>query len=191
MAGFKKVMLTERENSITQNVSNEFSRAGQAVEQNFDASYSAKKLNELYNEFDSIALDDMTANKVETMPVSVSKTSTKTKIYLTAGAFIALLLMFLVIYNFVVINSLNGGIKLLQDEVTYKEYQVASKANTVNNLTDSSTVEAELIENGYVQIDDNNMIVLDAGSASSSAQFTGKTNWFDAFCNFISNVFGG
>ncbi len=187
MAGFKKVVLTERENSITQSVEPQVNTA----DERFDTSYSAKKLNELYSEFDSIALEDVTESSVESMPVVREKASAKTKVYLTAGVFIALLLMFLVIYNFVVINSLNGGIKLLQEEVSYKEYQVSSRVDDLNDLTNSATVEAELVEKGYVQIDENNMVVIDAGSGRGVNAVEGESNWFDAFCDFISNVFGG
>lgn len=189
MAGFKKVVLTERENSVTQRVNEE-------VEQKtgingFDNSYSAKKLNDLYNEFDSISVEEMTTNKVETMPVAVSKTSVKTKIYLTAGTFIALLMLFLVIYNFVVINSMNGGIKLLQDEVSYQEYQVSTKVNKLDDLTNSVALEQELVQNGYVEMGADNIVYMEIPSSSSVSALEGESNWFDAFCNFISSVFGG
>ncbi len=192
MAGFKKVVLTEKDNSITQSVDVGAENATEKAVQEFDNSYSAKKLNELYDEFDNISLDDMTADKVETMPKTATKASVKTKIYLTAGAFVAVLLMFLVIYNFVVINSLNGGIKLLQDEVSYKEYQISNKVKNLNELTDASTLERELIENGYVQLEDGNRIIINtSGSANSGQALKGDSNWFDSFCNFISSVFGG
>ena len=189
MAGFKKVVLTERENSMTQRVT-------ENVEQKtgvngFDNSYSAKKLNDLYNEFDSISIEEMTTNKVETMPVAVSKTSVKTKIYLTAGSFIALMMLFLVIYNFVVINSMNGGIKLLQDEVSYQEYQVSSKVNKLDDLTNPATIEQELVKNGYVEVGADNIVYMEIPSSSSAATLQGESNWFDSFCNFISSVFGG
>lgn len=192
MAGFKKVMLTEKNNSITQKIAdNDFDAQDKLGDVEFENNYSAKKLNELYNEFDSISIDEMTANKVEVTPVAVTKTSVKTKIYLTAGAFIALLLLFLVIYNFVVINSLNGGIKLLQDEVAYQEYQVASKVDKLDDLTNQLTIEQELVNNGYGNISSDNIITVEIPSSSNVNSLTGESNWFDKFCDFISSVFGG
>ena len=188
MAGFKKVLLTERDSSLTQRVT-EQSNVNTGVN-GFDESYSAKKLNELYNEFDSISIDEMTTNKVETLPTVKSKTSVKTKIYLTAGTFIALLLMFLVIYNFVVINSLNGGIKLLQDEVGYQEYQVSTKVDKLDDLTNANAIEQELKANGYGQVSSENVVMVEVPSTAASS-LTADSNWFDAFCNFISSIFGG
>lgn len=193
MSGFKRVVLTERENSITQNVGQVNESAVQKQVNNFDNDYTNKRLNDLYNEFDSITINetDLNADTITKInAVSKSATPVKVKLYLTAGVIVALLLVFLAIYNIFVINNLNSGIKLLQADIAKQEVQLNDSVTRYEELTDTSGIQAELEANGYVSMDKVNVEIVDPVSQNTVSNYEIPTNWWDAFCNFIANIFG-
>ena len=194
MAGFKKIMLTEKEglNNVSQSVDEQVVESSSLANQvdKFDNSYTADKLTELYNEFDSITLDGSTTLVQRDIQETTAAVSVRTKIYLTAGIVIALLLMFLAIYNIFVINSLNDSIHVLQDEVAYQEYQVIQKADSLDGLMDENVIKVELGDE-WTSSSMENATVLNNVARVSSKAIEGETNWFDKFCDFISSIFRG
>ena len=116
--------------------------------------------------------------------------SARTKLYLTTGFVITALLLFLMIYNFFVISSLNNSIDILQDDITYQEYQVTDKARKVNDLTNDTQIRSELTDLGYSEISSSEIIVVNSG-ATNYVPLEGESNWFDKFCEFIGSIFGG
>ena len=59
MAGYKKVILTERSNSLTATTTKDVDSMSATSSQldKFDTSYSSDKLNSIYNEYESIVLN--------------------------------------------------------------------------------------------------------------------------------------
>lgn len=186
MAKLKKIML--HDNMMTETMDDELVTTAKA--DNFSTDYTADKLNELYNEFDSITLDNSAIDTITKRDADVVKVSARTKLYLTTGFVITALLLFLMIYNFFVISSLNNSIDILQDDITYQEYQVTDKARKVNDLTNDSVLRDELTEMGYSDISSSEIIVMNSGSANY-VPLEGESNWFDKFCEFIGSIFGG
>jgi len=189
MAEYKRIMLNN--NSIVETADREVESAVDRQVDRFSTDYTADKLNELYNEFDSITLDNssidtLTKRNAEAMV----KVSARAKLYLVSGAVIAALLLFLMIYNFFVISRVNNSINILQDDITYQEYQLADKNRQLDNLTDDAVLKDYLTDLGYGEVSSENVVAMNSLS-SGYAPIEGESNWFDAFCEFISSIFGG
>lgn len=187
MAGFKKVLLTEREDSLTQTIDG-YEASNESV---FDNSYTSTKLNDLYKEFDSITLDENTLEIAKEQSVAKVHMSTRQKIYLSAGIVVALLMLFMAIYNIFVINSLNGDIDILQKDIAKQEYDIASKTRTLDNLTAAEAVTEDLRNMGYGAEAMNGAISITMPESVAQSDIEINGNWWDSFCDFVSSIFGG
>lgn len=187
MAGFKKVMLTERENSITGRVETDEAIKAEA----FSDNYTNAKLNDLYKQFDAITLDENTLEVAKEEKVERVRASARQKLALTTCIVVVALMLFLVIYNVFVINAYSGDIDLLQKDIAKQEYEIANKTRSLDNLTNSSDIEEKLIEMGYSADALNNVTFVDMAEPCAVAEETVKGNWWDSFCDFISGIFGG
>lgn len=187
MADYKRIMMNN--NSLTETIDTTDNMAVESQVGQFSTDYTADKLNELYNEFDSITLDNSSIDTLTRRNAqAMVKTSARTKLYLTVGCVIAALLMFLMIYNFFVISNMNSSISILQDDLTYQEYQVADKSRQLNSLTDEDVLRQQLEGMGYTEISSENVVAL---NSAGYAALQGESNWFDKFCGFIGDIFGG
>lgn len=194
MASYKRVMLTERETPVAQNpqaVNNEVN----TQLNKFDTTYTSQKLNELYNQFDSITFNDVnnaTIVKENVMVENGAQVSFKTAVYVTTAVIVTLLLAFLAIYNIFVINGLNSNIQLLQEDIAVAEAQFNNLSNQ-NNLSEAEL--KELIKNtlkgNYDDIADNGFATAALLETNPTENYDMDTNWFDQFCTFLSNLFGG
>lgn len=163
----------------------------------FDNNYKVDKLNELYDEYDKIAVEEEKDIEFDT-PSVVKKHIEKAKANrmtfaqkLTVGVSSAVvaLLMFLAIFNIFVINDTNKSIKLANEEMTKTEINLGQVMDDLN--------QAKKTNDWYNKIKDEfssdastNMVLggLDKVSVPSSEV---KGNWFDKVCDFLSNIFGG
>lgn len=187
MAGFRKVLLTEREDSLTQSIDSTDSVEAPV----FDNSYTSTKLNDLYKEFDSITLDENTLELAKEESVAKVHMSARQKIYLSAGIVVALLMLFMAIYNIFVINNLNSDIDILQKDIAKQEYDIANKTRNLDNLTSASTVTEDLVELGYSAEAMNNAIYVSVPDSVVADEIEINGNWWDSFCDFVSSIFGG
>lgn len=196
METFNKVILKENPNRVVQTVDNTSIDAVTSQVEKFDNSYSSDKIRSLMSELDNITisdtdlkLDSITQNNVLTQ----STLTYKTKLYLSLGTIVALLLSFLAIYNIFVINNLNSNISILQDSISEQYAIFQSIEGEYIALT--STPSADEIENlramGYTEITSENFISMNVAPKVNVQQLRGTTNWFDGFCNFLSRLFGG
>lgn len=187
MAGFKKVLLTEREDSLTQTIDG-FEDTNAPV---FDNTYTSTKLNDLYKEFDSITLDENTLELAKEESVAKVHMSTRQKVYLTAGIVVAILMLFMAIYNIFVINGLNGDIDILQKDIAKQEYDIATKTRNLDSLTSASAVTEDLVEMGYSAEAMNGAIYVTMPESATQNDVEINGNWWDSFCDFVSSIFGG
>ena len=186
MAKMKKLMLNS--NSYTETMDDEIDTVETQADM-FSTDYTADKLNELYNEFDSITLDNSSIDTLtKRNAVSATRLGARTKLYITTGIVIASLLLFLVIYNFFVISKMGNSIDILQDDLAYQEYQVVDKARQVNNLTDDAVLTQQLTNMGYAEV--TSEITINS-TTNDYQEIKGESNWFDKFCEFIGSIFGG
>ena len=182
MARLKKIML--QNDNMTETMDDDFDSAVDTQVGKFSNDYTADKLNELYNEFDSITLDNSAIDTITKRNAEVVSFSARAKLYLTTGIIVVSLLLFLMIYNFFVISNAQNSIDILQDDLTYQEYQVADKARQVDNLTDDAVLKQQLTDMGYAEVSSDNIVVINS-SINNYAPLEVESNWFDKFCEFI------
>ena len=193
MASYKRIVLTEHDSAPTATINSDVKKQLNK----FDTTYTSKKLNELYNEFDAMAVNNETVNStiVKTNAVDTVDVYAKAKviIYLTTTIIVTALLAFLAIYNIFVINGLNNNINLLQEDVETAQLQYD---NLRKNFGDLSEAELRALINeafngeyGDIESNDSNSVgMLDTNNGSAEQV---STNWFDQLCTFLSNLFGG
>ena len=193
MASYKRIVLTEHDSAPTATINSDVKKRLNR----FDTTYTSKKLNELYNEFDAMAVNNETVNStiVKTNAVDTVDVYAKAKviIYLTTTIIVTALLAFLAIYNIFVINGLNSNINLLQEDVETAQQQYD---NLRKNFGDLSEAELRALINeafngeyGDIESNGSNSVgMLDTNNGSAEQV---STNWFDQLCTFLSNLFGG
>lgn len=192
MGAYKRVVLTEKANSMPTTNS-----VVQKQMNKFDNTYTSKKLNDLYNEFDSITFGNDVVNStiIKENAVEVQKpyATFKAIVYLTTVIVVTLLLAFLAIYNIFVINNLNSNIQLLQEDVTTAQSQYDSVKLQYTKLTEQEMEELinSTLQGNYGDISNNGIIDVDLLQTISDSQPEISTNWFDQVCTFLSSVFGG
>jgi hypothetical protein len=188
MARLKKILLNN--DLMTETMDDELDVETDSQVEKFSTDYTADKLNELYNEFDSITLDNSAIDTITKRNAQVESISARARLYLTAGFVVVALLLFLMVYNFFVINNMSSSIDILQGDLTYQEYQVMDKARQVEALTDDAVIRQQLESMGYAEVSSESVITI-TNNANSYVPLQGETNWFDALCEFVGSIFGG
>jgi len=119
MSAFGKVTYSETDdNAIETTVESvESATAVDKQVEKFDTSFNAEKLQELYAEYDKITIDEekvksLTQVKVDAIPSAVSF---RMVLGVTTTAIVAVLMLFLCIYNIFVINNMGTSINYLQE----------------------------------------------------------------------------
>lgn len=196
MAGYKKVILTERSNSLTATTTKDVDSMSATTSQldKFDTSYSSDKLNSIYNEYESIVINPekntLTKKDAYVQVATKPELSFKTKVYITSASIVVALLIFLAVFNIFVINNMTSSIQLVEGNIVQEEVRLNDVIKDYNKLNNVAKWEEELRENGYdvdaiVSEKLNLIIPKDAGDDSFD------TNWFDQICDFVSQLFGG
>jgi len=186
MSAYKKLMLNNK--SLAETTDEVEQSAIDSQVDKFKTDYSADKFNELCNEFESITLDKDTDTVTQANVRDVEKVSARAKLFLVSTLLVFSLVLFLFIYNFVVINRMQNSINLLQDDAIYQEYQAGQKAKKLDELTDDEKIKAKLDAMGYAEGASENATQITVGGGASESV---KTNWFDRLCGFIGSIFGG
>ncbi|MBR2467444.1 MAG: hypothetical protein IKB42_00150 [Clostridia bacterium] len=192
MAAYKRVVLTEKANSVptsNDDVQNQMNK--------FDNTYTSTKLNDLYKEFDSITFGTDVVNSTIVKENVVAETkpyaTLKTTVYLTAAVIVTILLAFLAIYNIFVINNLNSNIQLLQGDVAEAQSQLETVR--LENLQLTQQEMEQLIQGtlsgNYGDIATNGAIAVELLKVTPQVEPEVETNWFDQVCTFVSSIFGG
>lgn len=156
----------------------------------FDNNYNAEKLQELYNEYDRITIDEEKLKSLTQVKTNAVAQKVPFRLALAMGTtlLVTLLLAFLCIYNIFVINNMSSSIGYLQDEVVSCEETLVKSEGLYNQLTDPSNIKNELKDMGYEEI--TSIATLSVPESAEVIELQGETNWFDAFCNFLSRIFG-
>ena len=194
MSAYGKVSLNNSENSAIESMTQEI-QSESAVEkqvEKFDTTYNSDKLQELYAEFDKITIDEekiKSLTQVKTNAVS-SAIPFRLVLGVATTAVVAVLLMFLCVYNIFVINGMNSSIDYLQEEVISYQESLVQSEGVYNQLTDVSNIKNELKEMGYSDIASSNIVTVSVPESAEVIELQGETNWFDSLCNFLSQIFG-
>ena len=193
MASYKRIVLTEHDSAPTATINSDVKKQLSR----FDTTYTSKKLNELYNEFDAMAVNNETVNStiVKTNAVDTVDVYAKAKviIYLTTTIIVTALLAFLAIYNIFVINGLNSNINLLQEDVETAQQQYDNLRKNFGDLSEAElrALINEAFNGEYGDIESNGSNSVGMLDTNNSSAEQVSTNWFDQLCTFLSNLFGG
>ena len=194
MAGYKKVILTERRNSLTATTTKEVATSATDSQlDKFDTDYSSDKLNSIYNEYESIVLnpekDTMTKKNAMVEVSSTQKLQFKTKVYIVSASIVIALLAFLAVYNIFVINNMDKSIQLVEGSVVEQETNLYEAIKDYNKLNNVTKWEEDLRANGY-DLEQTATVKLQVLVPADTAEAS-ETNWFDNFCDFVNQLFGG
>lgn len=195
MSAFGKVTLTENENYVAEQVLEENNSVSQIESQveKFDNSYSVDKLQELYNEYDKITIDEEKIKSLTQIKTNAVSTGVPFRVALvmTTSIIVALLLAFLCIYNITVINGMGNSIGYLQEEVVTMQESLVEAEGLYESLTNPENIQNELKNMGFVEdMASSSIVAIEVPSKTEVEVLQGSTNWFDAFCNFLSRIFG-
>jgi len=184
----------EKNNVLTQTVDEASTNPIFEQVSEFDNSYSDSRLKELTDEFENITVTDEdieSTTLTQTNVLEKTSVSFKAKLLLAASISIAVLLMFLCVYNIFRINAMSSSIQLLEGNIATESVILNSLQNDVSDLNNTNGLVNELQSNGYYELSDDDIVYVDTTNAAVVEEVSGSTNWFDGVCNFISNVFGG
>lgn len=195
MSAYGKVSYVNGEDSANETLTQDFEGQTGVEEQvnKFDNTYATnEKLQELYNEFDKITLDQNKIKEYTQVKTNAVSKAIPFRVALTMSTvlLVTVLMVFLCIYNIFVINNMSKSITYLQEEVVSAEYDLTQSKGLYDKLTSTENIQKELSDMGYTDIDSSNIVAVSVPEKVEVAQLQGQTNWFDAICNFISRIFG-
>lgn len=194
MSAYGKVSFADTENASQEVLTQEFNNESVVEEQvsKFDTTYTAEKLQELYNEYDKITLDQEKINSLTQVKTNAvgKQVPFRVALVMTTTVLVTLLLAFLCIYNIFVINGISNNINYLQEEVTSYEYDLVQAEGLYQNLTNTNNIQNELAEMGFESIASSNVVAVSVPEKVEVIELHGETNWFDGFCNFVGQIFG-
>lgn len=159
----------------------------------FDNNYATnEKLQELYNEFDKITLDQDKLKEYTQIKTNAVAKKVPFRLALTMATtlIVTVLLIFLCVYNIFVINGMTSNINYLQEEVVSAEYDLTKAQGLYDNLTSTDNIKNELTDMEYLEIPSSNIVAVNVPESVEVKDLQGQTNWFDAVCNFLSRIFG-
>lgn len=194
MSAYSKVALNDTGDVVSEEVSNDSTNTVMEEQvSKFDNTYATnEKLQELYNEFDKITLDQDKIKEFTQVKVNAvsKKVPFRVALAMTTTLVIALLLAFLCIYNIFVINGMSTSINYLQEEVVSCQYDLTQAQGLYENLSSTENIKNELSEMGYSEMPSSNIVAVSVPESVEFTDLQGETNWFDSLCNFLSRIFG-
>jgi len=139
----------------------------------------------------SLEVNQIIRPKIKGRSKVKAKINFRGKLILAGYSCIVLLFGFLAIFNSFYNDNLNKDITTINNEITANESYLGDLYNTYSNLKKFETIESWAINNGATEITDANKISLIELELREKTETTKESNWFDAICDFISNLFGG
>ncbi len=194
MSAYGNVSYSETDTTSVEEVRQDFESTAVMEEQvdKFDSSYTQARLKDLYEQYDKITIDEEKLKSVTQVKVNAVKNAIpfRTILVMSTSVLVTLLLAFLCIYNISVINGMSSNIQYLQEEVIQYEYELANSQTIYDDLTSVENIQTELTDMGYSDIASSNIVAISVPEKTGVVELQAETNWFDAFCNFLSQIFG-
>ena len=194
MSAYGNVSYSDNDTTAVEEVKQDFESTAVIEEQvdKFDSSYTQARLKDLYEQYDKITIDEERLKSVTQVKVNAVKNVIpfRTILVMSTSVLVTLLLAFLCIYNISVINGMSSNIQLLQEEVIQYEYELANSQTIYEDLTSVENIQTELTDMGYCDIASSNIVAISVPEKTEVVELQAETNWFDAFCNFLSQIFG-
>ncbi len=193
MGAYDKIVLSETDTSIFDNVSN--STVTNEIEK-FNNSYGSNKVKDIFEAYENITITDEMLRETTLIKnnaissVAKSALSFKQKLFFVSASMICAIMLFLCVFNIFVINGVGKDINILQDNIASEEKVYYDLYKDWSTATNNAGIQTELTANGYTLTSSENVVTIEPGTISQVENLSGSTNWFDAFCNFISSIFG-
>lgn len=115
--------------------------------------------------------------------------SVKTKAALIVYAVTVVALAIVVIVMGVAISNINATSEMLETQITQANEYIAVQNSEIERITDTDYVMSVAQDNGMEKAD--GAVEVELVPTVDPIKYEGSTNWFDKFCDFISNIIGG
>ncbi|MDE7395118.1 MAG: hypothetical protein K2M95_03230 [Clostridiales bacterium] len=117
------------------------------------------------------------------------KLSSRTKVYLGIYLTVAAILAVLVIATGLAVSNINGTADRLQSQIAAQNEVLAAQNAEILRLTDTDRITGAAVNNGMQKVE--NATKVELLPVSEPMVYEGRTNWFDRFCDWLSNLIGG
>ncbi len=118
------------------------------------------------------------------------KLNLKGKLVIMVASVVFLCLLFLAIFNACVIGNLNGDIAELNSQITTESELVDWIKKSYDSATDETNLLNRVEDAGFSEIPPENIIEFELLEEEAASAAASSSNWFDAFCDFMSKLFG-
>lgn len=152
------------------------------------------------NDFNKIIRGQTAFNEIEEK-VTYEKTikdpkikidfTTRTKLAICTYALTSILLGFLIIYNAFSIGTMQESINSINENIATEQLRIEQVVKDIGNMTDEDNIINLASDLSFTEIPVDSIINVTLYEKNSLAVYEGQTNWFDAVCEFVNNLFGG
>ena len=143
MSEMGRILLTEKPTKIVSSVEDADQEDVVASQsKKFSTNYKSKKIDELYNEFDSINLSKEEIEESNARSIGMKKRKFKKSLTLITGMIITVMFAFLTIFNIFVIKDYSSSIESLQRESA----EVSNKKSSIQELYDELKSDAKMAQ---------------------------------------------
>lgn len=143
MSEMGRILLTEKPTKIVSSVEDADQEDVVASQsKKFSTNYKSKKIDELYNEFDSINLSKEEIEESNARSIGMKKRKFKKSLTLITGMIITVMFAFLAIFNIFVIKDYSSSIESLQRESA----EVSNKKSSIQELYDELKSDAKMAQ---------------------------------------------
>lgn len=117
------------------------------------------------------------------------KLSSRAKVYLGVYLTVAAVLAVLVIATGLAVSNINGTADRLESQIAAQNEVLAAQNAEILRLTDTDRITGAAVNNGMQKVE--NATKVELLPVSEPMVYEGRTNWFDRFCDWLSNLIGG
>ncbi len=153
MAQMGRIVLTEKPTKIISTVDDAVeSDVVASQSKKFSTNYKSNKIEELYNEFDSVTLSKDQIEGSNARAIGMKKRQFKSRLILATSMIVAIMFAFLAIFNIFVIKDSSKGIESLQRDYATIENERQSVQANYDSTSDQAKLVEQLVKRGYRQI---------------------------------------
>jgi len=114
---------------------------------------------------------------------------TKTKAMLAVYMLVVIALAAIIIATGVAINAKNTKVNTLNSEIAVRNATIIEQNANLEMLDNDNYIKGSAYNNGMVEVE--NPIEIELLPLEQKTTYQRSSNWFDKFCDFVGNLFGG
>lgn len=130
-----------------------------------------------------------TEEKEQVRSQSKSSMPAKAKVMLGVYAAVVVVLAAIVIATGIVIGNMGSSVASLQEEISYRNQVVAEQSMELSTLSDENAIRGRAEELGMQT--PTSAVEVELLPMGETVSYETRTNWFDKFCDWLSNLIGG